>query len=693
MPGCNTKRDDQSLAGVALRGRRLEDAAVGAGFEARGRLWLICVLACLGVAMGGSRSVEAQAQGQVDGGLTAVEAEAGFGWVEDWVRRGEAVPEDAALPGTQVVGVFGACVTLRADGRVLGRGEAVREDVAAAIGGGGPAVRLAGLLAKATREALAEMRSKQMRRAVDLGINDPDLFDRGFRAARQQVQIDVQIGYGLTSIVLPLEEEQLAVFSQYAPGYHGLRLVGPIAEGGSLAWPATERSRNTSPPRTLFRLLEAQGYDAEDLELVARGDGPRLQRFDAMHLVRTGPDAPLRMLTRGDLVLDRQVIDGRTIAGLAERSARYLDRLVLEEPAGSGRYVVRGSYRPASGRYAPPWADGREAALLSYAMTRHARVAIEAGLAEQAARTRAERGLALALQLLPSASPDAGPMQHLTAAFVLLTLCETPGRLLPEQLVLRDRLGQRLMDLRHPGGGGYRVAADSDTRLSRSSASVVTAALASWHRRTRSKTIAPTVWAVMNELVQVNREAPDPVDWYWIAHALQQGEVLAKDVAASDREMDAADTAKTLGDWRSAQADYLAVLSDAQIRTRPTLGPDDVLGGFVLQDARPGSPPNPTWDSALPLGLVAFALREPTVVPENQVTAPLLTAELGARFLGQLMITETLAYDLRNPAPAIGGTRSTLWDSTLSPDASAMTLLALAELQRSLSALEAQLKP
>lgn len=637
-------------------------------------LGLILLLPGLAVRAQG-RAGDAPRLGWADG-------EAAFGWVQGWVRSPGGVPEEVDLPGKRVAGLFGVYVTLRDDGRVLGRGQAIREDVAETIDQPGPAVELASLLAAATRQALDELRDKQMKRAVELGITDPELFKQALMEMRERVQVDVQLGHKLESVVLPLDAEDDAVFAGFAPGFHGLRLAGPIAAHADYAWPATELSRNTSPPRMIFRLLERQGYDAEDLPLVARGDGPRLQRFHVLHYVRPRADQPMRGLIRGNMIMQQQVVDGRTIAGLAERTARYLEQLITED-LRTGELVVRGTYQPSAQRYAPKWADDREIALLCYALTRHASIAIDQGVNPGAMRTRAKRTLRIATRLAPRALPEDQPPKHLTAAFILLTLCNTPEPLKPDQLVLRDRIGQALLDLKHPEGGGFRAAPNDDKRLTRASAAVVTAALTAWFDQTRSKTLAQPVWEVIDQLMRANEDDPRVIDLLWIGQALSKtGPYLAK------VQDDPAAAAKALAKWHGMLGDYLELLSEQQVRGRPTFGPEDVIGGFIFNPAVPGSAPNPDWQSAMPVTLIALGLRDPAIVPSNRVFGPLLSAGLGARFLGQLMITEPSTYYLRDPKPALGGIRNTLWDNTLYPDCASVCLIALAELQYTLDLLE-----
>lgn len=642
------------------------------------------ILGLLGVfLLGWAGPIQAQEAQQAQAPQVAgADGDAVFQWVQGWVRSEDGVPGQADLPKRPVVGAFGVYVTLRQEGKVLGRGQAIREDVAKAVDQPGPAIELAVLAAAATEQALAELRDKQMKRAVVLRINDPELFQQGLMATRGALQIDVQIGHGLTSIVLPPDAKEDAVFTAFAPGFHGLRMAGPLAAKADYTWPATELSRNTSPPRMLFRLLDEQGYDPDDLALVARAQGPTLQRFEVMHNVRPGPGQPMRRLIRGGIVLQQQVIDGRTIAGLAERTARYLDQLVVTEQQ-TGDLVVRGTYQPSAQKYHPAWSNPRETALLTYALTRHARIAIDADLAGDTMRARATRMVRLVDRLAPAALPEGGQISHLSAAFLLMTLCETPIQLKPDQLVLRDRLARALVELRHPEGGGFRVAPGNDKRLTRASAAVLTAALASWHERTRSKTLVEPIWAVLADLMNENAKDPRVVDLLWVSHALSRAGAALADAHPRPDE-----AGRQLSQWKAMLADQLDRISEQQVRGNPVLGPGDVMGGFVLEPAVPGSPPNPTWQSAMPLTVLAFGLRDKDIIDPDRAFGPLLTAGLGARFLGQLMITNPSGYYLRETLPALGGIRARLWDNTLYPDCSSMSLIALAELQHSLDVLD-----
>jgi hypothetical protein len=610
------------------------------------------------------------------------DAQAGYGWVQSWLRAEAGVPGDQDLPDRAVQGLFGVYVTLRDDGRVMGRGQAIRSDIKAAIDAAGPPIQVAPMLAAATRQAVEELKDKQMKRAIELNIADPELLQIAIRDAHQRVQLDIQFGYNLESVVVPGNAPDEAVFSTFAPGFHGLRLAGPLAGKADFAWPAIELSRNNTAPRQIYRLMDLQGYDADELPLVGRADGPALQRFEVIHLVRPGAAQPMRQLTRGNVVLQQQVVDSRTIAGLAEHVAQYLDRLISTDRV-SGNEVVRGTYQPSLQRYAPKLADARETALLAYALTRYSSVALDANLAGDAMRARATLALRLVDQLSPQAAPQGRPPKHLTAAFLLLTLCETPNALRPDQLPRRDQLAKALLELENPNGGGFLAEKGGEQVLSRASTAVIAAGLASYYEDTGSKTLAKPLWDVLNALIEANENDPRVVDLLWVAHALDAaGPLLVK------AQPDPAAAAKKYDSWRKTLADYLDLLIEQQIRSKPLLGPEDVIGGFVFKKPIPGSPPEPNWQSAMPTALLALSLRDEGIVPADRQFGPVLAAGLGARFLGQLIYTTPSTYYLRDPEPAMGGVRRTLWDNTLYPDCSSITLIALAELQESLLKLE-----
>ena len=615
--------------------------------------------------------------------LERVDAEIAFDWVQAWVRSEDGVPANTDLPENRVTGLFGVYVILREDGKVLGRGQALRSDVDKTIDQPGPPLQMATLLAAATRQALDELQRRHAEEAKERGVDDPKMVKLTLMAKRERLQVDLQLGYKLESIRLPRDSDKGAILNTFAPGFHGLRMDGPLSANADYAWPAVELASNNPPPRQLFRLLKDQGYEADDLPLIAREDGPSLQRFEVLHVVRPRQAQPMRQLVRGGLVLRDQAVDTTILAGLSEYVARYLDALIVYDN-NTGQMVVRGVYQPSNDRYLPQVSDDLDSALLGYAVMRHARVAIEAGVGGPTMEARAKRVLRLVNVLTPRALPKDKTPKQLTVAFLLLALCESPIDLQPKQVAVRDRLGAALLALRH-AEGGYSVEAGSEKRLSRPAAAVITHALCAWYEQTRDRKLVVPTWTAMTELMDVNTDDPKVVDLMWMSLAISKaGPLLAKAQAKPD------DAAASLEMWRATMADNLNLLIDQQVFGKPVLGPDDVRGGFILRQATPGSPPNPTWQSAMPLTIIATSLRDPDIIDPDNSLGQRLSVNLGARFIGQLIVSESSAYYQRNIDRAIGGVRSTLWDNRLYPDRSALALIALTEVQLTLNKIEAE---
>jgi hypothetical protein len=112
-------------------------------------------------------------------------------------------------------------------------------------------------------------------------------------------------------------------------------------------------------------------------------------------------------------------------------------------------------------------------------------------------------------------------------------------------------------------------------------------------------------------------------------------------------------------------------------------GPDDadLVGGIVFTSSRN---PLPTWRSAQPIILLAQIARDPRLTDEKETMAEVSHLLASMRFLRQLMTDETSAYAAEDPQTAIGGIRASLWDQRQPVEATAMTLMAVCEMMRTL---------
>ena len=600
--------------------------------------------------------------------------------VEAWVRAGQ-VPDDDALPKVMRTRLLGVQVTLRDEGRLVSQGGALRPDPGAAADHGGAPADLAVQLAGATRAALADLKLSQRRRALELDISDPGLLEQSIDDLRARLQVDVQVGHSLESVVLPAHGPDDAVFAQFVPGFHGLRLAGSLMPDGDLLWPANGLARNTSPRSQLIQLLDRQGYEAEDLDAIGRPSGPRLERFEVVHYLQATAVMSPRELVRGNAAARHQTLDTRALGGMAERIARHLDAKIVALP--DGERVLRGPYLPSYDQTRPELATTREAALACFALMAQSRSAQLSRPGDRVSLARAERAQALIDTVSELAYPAQGDARPVSVALLLLALCESP---VPVDEDARDALAQTLLDLRREGGG-YRAADGDERRAARAVEGVITAALASWCVVTdpADPTVRPEVWDAMVRLALANREDPGGArmaDLTWLSVGYSRaGRQLAG-------MLDDPLVQTQLTELQVFFAEQLRELVDQQVQGTPLLGPNDVAGGYVTRPGPAGGAPNPTWESAMPLAIVAAGLRDPAVVAPDEIFGPLLSAQLGAGFIAKLLITDANAYYIRNREAASGGVRRSLWDNTLDLDCSSMALIALSELQTTLYRLE-----
>ena len=140
-------------------------------------------------------------------------------------------------------------------------------------------------------------------------------------------------------------------------------------------------------------------------------------------------------------------------------------------------------------------------------------------------------------------------------------------------------------------------------------------------------------------------------------------------------------------------ATQIETLLEQQVIERPVLGPMDVLGGFELAAAPPGTPPNPDWRTAMLLQFLAISARTPGVSDGHNMLGWLLSAGLAGRFMGQLMLDDPGLYYTRSPDDARGGLRMALWDNREAVGPNALALLAVTDLRETIRVLEDRLDP
>lgn len=608
--------------------------------------------------------------------------------VEAWVRRG-GVPGDRAA-AIRVTGAVGVRVTLRLDGVTLGTGTAVRPDLDALLKIEGPGqeneanergVNLIDLMEIATDSAIGHAMQTVKERQLEQRIaahRDPDqtapLDEISPADMGRQVDVDVQIAHSPRRIVIGDQESADAIYARFAPGHHGLLGVADGVDEAGLVWPATALAGNLPPDRQVLRLLVSVRLKPDQAEVLGRPGGVALYRFEALHIVRSRPDQPVLVLTRGGRLLPARFVDEKTLADISDRVGSHLYGRFI----GNGR--VRGSYQPARGTYHPELADDREVALASYALVRYAerqrldRKEEQVFVGHDLLAGEATEGV-VGRMLAADARPD-----PVAAGFCLMTILRAPAGTFDP--ALRPRVAELLRRMIDDEGRLVADPHEPEAALPAASTAVALAALIELYDQTREPELGRQVVAVLDRLWTDHGGRFDVNTSPWIARA----HVRSSPLLLASGLIDEATLAS-----RSVDLKWMFDrVAESQVVARPGLGPADVVGGVVVRRGPDGSPPNPTWQTAPLFSFVATVLRDPRVAPPAGRFGMLVTAQSAARFLGQLMIDQPGCFAIRSPAEALGGIRLSLWDNRLDVAPSALTLLALLEMRETFAYLQQQ---
>lgn len=590
-----------------------------------------------------------------------------YGLVETWLADSPEVPTRA--DPIRVTGLVGVRLTLRSEGIVVGEGEAYRDDPGSVLDQPGAAVDLVGLLDKATKQAKAgvlESLADTRLRAVLEGRSLPEAKELRVTDVSTQIVVDLELGYGLESLSVPAGADADAVFARFAPGYHGLAFLDTPTGAWSWVWPGEATSRNIAPGSQLALGLKRLGFERSAAPQLARPGGVGLARFTTIHMVRplSGVD-PMRLVRSGG-DLPRYAVSDHELAGMSDRLIEHLYNRITSE------HEVRGTYHPTSGRYDPPVAPDEQAALVCYAIMRHARYISGARPHDNSPALYARRAGRVASAITDRAFRAADRADPRIVALLLLTTLEAPVS--EADQTVRDRLGELLMGLvqgeaeRDGVGAGLN---DGELALS-------AAALATLYERTRDVQTGKSARALMDRLWDRPDQVPNLSALPWLVMAQERaGALLAESDPSGEYRVELSRRSGVL-------AQVIDRLLQRQVIEKPALGPDDVLGGYVLTPGPTGSPPNPDWRSAQPLMLLSIALRDSEVTAGRDKLGWLLSAGYSARFVGQLMMDDAACYYVRDRVSARGGVRMAPWDNRLAPAPAAMSLLALTELQSTL---------
>jgi hypothetical protein len=563
------------------------------------------------------------------------------------------IPQPAADAATPWPAVTAAAVQLRLDGRLMGS--------AAAQSTGPEALPREALLASVTAAAMREAERR-------LAVPRDALRDEALRAAGERLTLSLELA-GPPTPLEPVEFDDLDRLVD--GGLEGLALEG--SERSAVMFPASMMALGLTPSaagRSLAaRVLGGAELAFEDLSKAGAGRGLKWTKFRVSHAAQSEPRGRMISLHRGDRVASLSGLNAAGLRTLADEIAAHLSTRAERDPTDeSGASLA--SYDAATdrrGRAAP----AGEAALVALALARHAASAPDGD------RSRRAAALVLTRLAADDAESRRAASDPLAAGLIAMALAELGPPREPSAALasLRDRVASAL-------------AGSFDTE--RGFAEGIT---------------GPARAAVAAGLVACARSGLGGIDVTLASAAvrrafaeLRPGELVGMMPLLGWAEIDLAELTR---------ADTLpAAAALRQMRAQlwqNQLGPvppgddrEDLIGGVLFADGAR----IPTWQGLRPMAFAATALRDPRLTPADTRAAETVRLLYAARFIRQLQAGPVTGgggggggvgggvggWLYPAPASAAGGLRAAPGVHEQPAGASAMGLLLLTELSRSLDA-------
>ena len=501
--------------------------------------------------------------------------------------------------------------------------------------------------------------------------------------------VDLQVARLPEPIYLRRDSSETEIYPLFAPGFHGLRQSHRHPEesdGPVLIWPASSLAANYSPQDQVRQLLGKRNRlnIRKVTPEVGRTD---VQRFEVIHFTRVGLNHPAEQLVRGNRLVPTNGLTEPTIAAMSERLAAHLIKRQHQDGA------FRGTFLPTADRFKQDHAGVEETALAAYALTRYANTLRTVAISMTATDSElASQALNSAKRAVTFSSPyllnKAQPPQPTALALMLMTIVDSP--VLGDHKRQRNVLGQRILGLRDDDGL-FRTSSRSQgqnggRRLSPTGQAMMVAALAALYEQTRDAPLGQKIDASLDRIWQSVGDRPLIGALPWLIEASLR---MRHPQGDPPNRRGQANTSIPKSQRVATVIDIVGQLRNRLITQAPAIGPPDVIGGFELTGKSRGAP-TPDWRSAEGLFLLALARRYPRLVEGQNVIRYTLDCVLAARFLAQLMVDEPSCFYMRRPDVALGGVRASLYDNTLGVTPTAMTLLAVAELQQMLAGLDGE---
>lgn len=564
-----------------------------------------------------------------------------FHAMEKWVRAW-SVPAEAQAVDPE--GTAGVCVTLRlagVSGRVLTR------SVVMASGS-----NKGRTLWEAARRALAEADPK-------MPVEKDATRGEQLREVAARVLIDVQFaGAGVPLDAASYDEAA----RRFSPGREGVlaRVRGENDEMVSAVFPGQQLSMALGAARAVEVAVGGLKLPPVALSELRDKHGMSLQKFAVRHVAQeSAGDAPV-ILFRGSSLVPLAAMSSE---GMREFAGAMADHLQSHVWRGAEAFGLRGSYNPLTDVYSPPVAGAREQAVAALALLEFARFG---GASPERARSAAGAAAKIVDDLTVVVPPETDPAtKPVDAAAWLIADAELSNA---GTMVAADGAReQRTVAFRARALAGVRAAFTPPDAwgegLTPGERAMVALALAV---TAGDEAARDTAKSAVRSLFRSTEPGQLVALMPWLGRA----------EVALVNETEAVPSAEALRQLRT-------LCWGAQLAAGAVPDDPDFAGGIAFAGGGAGGPALPTWQTLRPLAWMAEMLGDPRLTSKEEVRDEVLRLLNGLRFARQLAVDPSVSHMFRDHGRARGGIRLSLWDQTVSVDATSMGLIAVSRALRS----------
>lgn len=545
--------------------------------------------------------------------------------VLEWIRAWKT-PDDYALPS----GCIGVWVGLRWSGRLMGSfGEAETMDAA-----------------KTSNRALTEAVRKAMYRATERAKgNDGDAVERSDRVARlREVPCSLEMQFAHDPIRLRATTAG-RIGEALRPGIDGVLLR--IGDRIHSIFPIEMVINDQVPSSAIESLCAELGLAIGDFNAQLSDGRIRAWRFKVLHLGQESPGDPATILHRGSHVVPLASIDAPQLSAFADGLVDHLLASLWpgEEPLG-----IMGTYMADVDRFDPLTAMSADQALAAFALAHYA-TWMDSRSSSKALKAR-DAAWDIVNDLAARSSIDVQAVRRPgVAAVVILAMDELAGT--AEAPMKISSLRRQCVNL---------VESSFDTEKDQFDERVAVSEQAACALVLGTRTAVDAVWRTTSFENQ-------PSVLPWLGWAEQR-------LAGPDGPIAAAAGLKAL---RMRLWGTQVSIGDVQ------WGESDAQGGLAFRGSQP-----PDWNTSRPVTFLAAMLGDRRLTGPDQIeTSTEIVNLLSAmRFLRQLSMREADRYRIHNEKRALNGIRASLWSDREPVAATAMTLIAVTEFEKSLSLIE-----